>query len=64
MLILLAAQRDPILQEFVEKPLLPSLLTRTIEFLRQCATDGSSLKNGLCILEGLKRDLFNTSLPT
>ncbi|KOS20296.1 Xylanolytic transcriptional activator xlnR [Escovopsis weberi] len=58
MLVLTAAFKDPILNQFVNKALLRGLFEKTLYFFRQSATTTSSLKIDMLILEGLYKDLF------
>jgi hypothetical protein len=58
LLVLSAAYRDPVLNQFIDEDLLRTLFHKTIQFLRQSATSTSSLRADLHILEGLQRDLF------
>ncbi|KAH7326067.1 hypothetical protein B0I35DRAFT_125234 [Stachybotrys elegans] len=62
LLVLSAAFRDPILHQYVDEPLLRTLFDKTISFLHQSATATSSLRIDKCILEGLRKDLFERGL--
>ncbi|KAI6784471.1 uncharacterized protein J7T54_006516 [Emericellopsis cladophorae] len=63
LLVLSAAFREPVLQQFINEDLLKILFERTIGFLRQSATNSSSLRTDLHILEGLRRELFYIPEP-
>jgi hypothetical protein len=58
LLVLSAAFKDPVLHQFVDEKLLRNLCDKTIRLLRQSATETSSLRTDMRILEGLQRDLF------
>ncbi|KAG9250644.1 uncharacterized protein F5Z01DRAFT_353698 [Emericellopsis atlantica] len=61
-LVLSAAFRNPVLQQFISEELLKDLFERTMCFLRQSATSGSTLLEDLRVLECVYGELF-TSKP-